>query len=155
MNLILTCDVSGTGLSRMSAGANMERAEWDTGGEFDPQVSRRWRWGHLDRMLQGIVNSSFLINSNLGLYGAVGLYLDSICWFFRVKATTLVLEPAPGRFCRHFPEPKTSSHQFSGVSTISTIKEFIPQSSKLLCNWTIRVVFLHYWRWGDWYSVVQ
>lgn len=107
MNLVLTRDVSGTGLPRMSAGADMERAEWDTGGQFDPQVSRRWRWGHLDRMLQGIVNSSFLLNSNVGLYGDVGLYLDSVCWFFRVKATTLVLEPAPGRFCRHFPEPTT------------------------------------------------
>lgn len=54
----------------------------------------------------------------LGLHGDAGLYLDSICWFLRVKATTLVLEPAPGRFCRHFPEPTPSSHQFSRVSTI-------------------------------------
>jgi hypothetical protein len=43
MNLILTCDISGTGLPRMSIGANMERAEGDTSGQFDPQVSRRWR----------------------------------------------------------------------------------------------------------------
>jgi hypothetical protein len=106
MNLTLTCAISGTGLPRVSAGADMERAEGDTGGEFDPQVPRRWRWSHLDRMLQGTVSSSFLINSDLGLYGDARLYFEStIRWFFRVKATTLVLEPAPGRFCRHFPEP--------------------------------------------------
>lgn len=64
---------------------------------------------------------SFLINSDLGLYGDARLYFDStIRWFFRVKATTLVLEPAPGRFCRHFPEP-TRLYISSRVQTLNNL----------------------------------
>lgn len=36
---ILISDVSGTGFPGLSAGADMERAEGDTGRKFNPQIS--------------------------------------------------------------------------------------------------------------------
>lgn len=104
--------VSGTRLSGMFAGDNVERAEGDIGWEFDPQVPPRWGWSHLDSLLQGSVNSClffFLFPSNI--IGLENFEDDMMCdldgiWVFRARTTTLDSEPAPGRSCRRSHEPR-------------------------------------------------
>lgn len=65
---LLRSDVSGTGLPGLSARTDMERAERDTGRKFNPQISWRWRWGHLDWLLQGTVKSSSVIDSSRSVW---------------------------------------------------------------------------------------
>ena len=89
-------------------------------------------------------------------------YFDSVYWFYRVKATTLDLEPAQGRFCLRFLEPTYlhfSSWSLDDPKGVHALKSTKLRS--LVClkpsygNWILGVVFLECGK-GNWsLSLVQ
>ena len=151
------CLISGTWISGVSSGANMERAEGDTSWKFDPQVSRRWGWSHLDRLLQGTANSSSLIN----LIQYLDLYEDATVFWFHLlvlhgEGYNIGFGTCTGKVLPALPWANISSLQFmeSRWSQRSSCAESTKLRS-LVClkpsygNWILGVVFLECGK-GNW-----
>ena len=135
---------------------------WTLGDEV-PQVSRRWGWSHLDRLLQGTANSSSLIN----LIQYLDLYEDATVFWFHLlvlqgEGYNIGFGTCTGKVLPALPWANISSLQFmeSRWSQRSSCAESTKLRS-LVClkpsygNWILGVVFLECGK-GNWsLSLVQ